>query len=80
MRDERDVWETVLYHRAIQKRIGEALLARHDLSQPYTIGYAYSCVSSTNQWQMHRDRTISFAKNKGEQICERRMLRLSWQP
>jgi hypothetical protein len=34
MRDERDVWETVLYHRAIQKRIGEALLARHDLSQP----------------------------------------------
>src|ERR1700722_8061270 len=47
---------------------------------PYPIGYAYSFVSSTNQWQMHRDRTISFAKNKGEQICERRMLRLSWQP
>ena len=34
MRDERDVWNTALYHRAIQKRIGEALSARHDLSQP----------------------------------------------
>jgi hypothetical protein len=34
MRDERDVWNTGLYHRAIQKRIGEALWARHDLSQP----------------------------------------------
>jgi hypothetical protein len=34
VRDERDVWNAVLYHRAIQKRIGEALLARHDLSQP----------------------------------------------
>jgi hypothetical protein len=34
MRDERDVWNTALYHRAIQKRIGEALSARHDLSRP----------------------------------------------
>jgi hypothetical protein len=34
MRDERDAWETALYHRAIQKRIGEALSARHDLFQP----------------------------------------------
>jgi hypothetical protein len=34
MRDERDVWNTALYHRAIQKQIGEALLARHNLSQP----------------------------------------------
>jgi hypothetical protein len=34
MHDEHDVWNTALYHRAIQKRIGEALSARHDLSQP----------------------------------------------
>jgi hypothetical protein len=33
MCDERDVWNTALYNRAIQKRIGEALLARLDLSQ-----------------------------------------------
>jgi hypothetical protein len=34
MRDERDVWNTAPYHRAIQKRIGEAFSACHDLSQP----------------------------------------------
>jgi hypothetical protein len=34
MHDERDVWNTALYHCAIQKRIGAALSARHDLSQP----------------------------------------------
>jgi hypothetical protein len=34
MHDEHDAWNTALYHRAIQKRIGETLSARHDLSQP----------------------------------------------
>jgi hypothetical protein len=34
MHDERDVWNTALYHHAIQKRLGAALSARHDLSQP----------------------------------------------
>jgi hypothetical protein len=34
MRNERDVLNATLYHRAIRKRIGEALSARHDLSEP----------------------------------------------
>jgi hypothetical protein len=34
MRNERDVLNATLYHRAIRKRIGEELSARHDLSQP----------------------------------------------
>jgi hypothetical protein len=31
---ERDVWNTTIYHRAIRKKIGEALSAAYDLSQP----------------------------------------------
>jgi hypothetical protein len=34
MRNERDVLNATLYHRAIRKRIGEAPSARHDLSEP----------------------------------------------
>jgi hypothetical protein len=34
MRNQRDVWNTTFYHRAIRKRIGEALSAGYDLSQP----------------------------------------------
>jgi hypothetical protein len=29
-----DVWNTTYFHRAIQKRIGETLLAGYDLSLP----------------------------------------------
>jgi hypothetical protein len=37
---ERDAWNTTIYHRAIRKKIGEALSAAYDLSQPlpHTIG------------------------------------------
>jgi hypothetical protein len=31
---ERHVWNTTIYHRAIRKKIGEALSAGYDLSQP----------------------------------------------
>ena len=34
MQNERDVWNTTFYHRAIRKRIGEVLSAGYDLSQP----------------------------------------------
>jgi hypothetical protein len=34
MHNEHDVWNTALYHRAIQKRIGAALSARHDTHTP----------------------------------------------
>jgi hypothetical protein len=34
MQDEHDAWNTTYFHRAIRKRIGEALLAGYDLSQP----------------------------------------------
>jgi hypothetical protein len=50
MHDEHDVWNTAVYHRAIQKRVGEALSARHGLPRHLpSIGYAYSYVSSTNR-------------------------------
>jgi hypothetical protein len=34
MQNERDVWNTTYFHRAIRKRIGEAFSAGYDLSQP----------------------------------------------
>jgi hypothetical protein len=34
MQNERDVWNTTYFHRAIRKRIGEVLSARYDLSEP----------------------------------------------
>ena len=34
MQNERDVWNTTFYHRAIRKGIGEALSAGYNLSQP----------------------------------------------
>jgi hypothetical protein len=34
MPDERDVWNTTFFHRAIRKKIGEARSADYDLSQP----------------------------------------------
>jgi hypothetical protein len=52
MRDERDVWNTALYHRAIRKRIGERFRRAMTCPSPYPIGYAYPYVSSTNQRQM----------------------------
>jgi hypothetical protein len=38
MESERDVWNTTYFHRAIQKRIGEALSAGYDLSTPLPDG------------------------------------------
>jgi hypothetical protein len=38
MRDERDVWNTTYFHRAIRKRIREVLSARYDLSEPLPNG------------------------------------------
>jgi hypothetical protein len=34
MQNERDVWNTIFYHRAIRRQIGDALSAGYDLSQP----------------------------------------------
>jgi hypothetical protein len=34
MQNERDVWNTTYFPRAIRKRIGEVLSARYDLSEP----------------------------------------------
>jgi hypothetical protein len=34
MEIERDVWNATYFHRAIRKRIGEALSAGYDLSRP----------------------------------------------
>ena len=34
VQSERDVWNTTFYHRAIRRKIGEALSAGHDLSRP----------------------------------------------
>jgi hypothetical protein len=34
---KRDVWNTTIYHRAIRKKIGEALSAGYDLSQPLPV-------------------------------------------
>jgi hypothetical protein len=37
MQNERDVWNTTFYHRAIRKKVGEALSAGYDLSQPLPV-------------------------------------------
>jgi hypothetical protein len=34
MQDERDVWNITYFHRAIRNKIGDALSADYDLSQP----------------------------------------------
>jgi hypothetical protein len=34
MRDEPDVWNKTFYHRLIQEKLGKALSAGYDLSQP----------------------------------------------
>jgi hypothetical protein len=53
---ERDVWNTIIYHRAIRKKIGEALFAGYDLSQPLPDRIGRRDVSSGGRPPEHSNR------------------------